>query len=368
MPGFDHIIGHKQVISHLERAIALGKISHAYLLQGEKGSGKHTVAMAFAMALQCENGEKRPCGECRSCHQAENGNHPDIITVTHEKPNSIGVDEIRDQLVSDVQIKPYSGKYKIYIVPDAEKMTVQAQNALLKTIEEPPEYAVILLLGADSSAFLDTVLSRCVTLTLRPVPDEQVKEYLMEHVQIPDYQADICVAFAQGNIGKAIQLASSENFGQIKASAVQLVKNVKNMDITEIIQTVKMVYEYKVDIRDYLDILAVWYRDVLYFKATKDIDGVIFKDQLRYIRENAETSSYEGIELILEGIQKAKVRLGANVNFDLTMELLFLRRSCDCRDGQGRGVRPGGRRNTGGRRGKGHSALKAGDPCGYARG
>ena len=146
MPGFKDIIGHKREIEHLEKAISTGKVSHAYIFSGEKGTGKLTLANAFAMALQCTGEGEKPCGTCHSCHQAASGNHPDIIHITHEKPNSIGVDDVRDQLVGDVQIRPYNGKYKIYIMPDAEKMTVQAQNAILKTIEEPPEYAVIILL------------------------------------------------------------------------------------------------------------------------------------------------------------------------------------------------------------------------------
>ena len=324
MSGFRDIAGHKQIVSHMENAIKLNKVSHAYILSGEKGAGKKRLAVTFAKALQCESGADRPCGTCKSCVQAENRNHPDIIRVTHEKPNSIGVDDVRKQLVNDVQIKPYSGKYKVYIIPDAEKMTVQAQNAILKSIEEPPAYAVILLLTANEKTLLPTILSRCVMLSLKPVPDEEVKEYLMKKVQIPDYQADICVAFAQGNIGKAIQLGSSDNFDEIKTTALHLLKHIPEMDINDIIHCVKEVSEFKVDIQDYLDFLAVWYRDVLYFKATKDVDGIIFKDQVPVISEQTNRGSYEGVAEILKGLQKAKERLNANVNFDLTMELLFL--------------------------------------------
>lgn len=324
MPGFKDIIGHEQVIEHLENAMELNKVSHAYILNGEKGSGKKMLASVFAQALQCEEEGQESCGSCKSCRQAESGNHPDIIRITHDKPNSISVDEIRDQLVNDVQIKPYSGKYKIYIMPEAEKMTVQAQNALLKTIEEPPVYAVIILLTSNAPSLLPTILSRCVMLNMRPVSDRQVKKYLMEHVQIPDYQADICVAFSHGNIGKAVELASSDNFNEIKAAALHLVKNAPKMEIQDIIAAVRAVTEFKVNIEDYLDLISVWYCDVLYFKATRDADGLAFKDQVQVISEQISKCSYEGLEQILEGIQKAKDRLGANVNFDLTMELLFM--------------------------------------------
>lgn len=324
MSGFQDIVGHQQIIKHLESAMKLNKVSHSYIFSGEKGTGKKSLASAFAMALQCETPGIEPCGECRSCKQAESHNHPDIIYVTHDKPNSIGVEEVREQIINDIQIKPYSRPYKVYLIADAEKMTVQAQNALLKTIEEPPAYAVILILTTNPASFLQTILSRCVMLALKPVPDELVKKYLMEHVQIPDYQADICVAFAQGNIGKAVQLGSSENFMEIKAAALHLLKNIPEMEIHDIINSVKAVSEFKVDIQEYLDLMGVWYRDVLYFKATKDVNGLIFKDQVREITEQTSKGSYEGMEQIIEALRKAKERLNANVNFDLTMELLFL--------------------------------------------
>ena len=122
------------------------------------------------------------------------------------------MDDIRRQINGDVAIKPYSGPKKIYIVSEGEKMTVQAQNALLKTLEEPPEYAVILILTDNVNTLLPTILSRCVVLNMKPVRDAQIKEYLMENMGIPDYKADICVAFARGNVGKARLLANSEEF------------------------------------------------------------------------------------------------------------------------------------------------------------
>lgn len=111
---------------------------------------------------------------------------------------------------------------------------------------------------------------------------------------------------------------------EIKATALHLLKNAKDMEMNEMIASVKAVSEFKIDISDYLDLLAVWYRDVLYFKATKDINGLVFQDQYRDISKQANRSSYEGIEKIVEGIKKANIRLKANVNFELTMELLFL--------------------------------------------
>ena len=324
MAGFHDILGHEQIIAHLQNAIEEDKVSHAYIFNGPEASGKMMLAEAFAMALQCEGEGKRPCLECRSCRQAADHNQTDIIYVSHEKPNTIGVDDIRTQINNDIDIKPYSSRYKVYIVDEAQKMNQQAQNALLKTIEEPPAYAIILLLTTNADSFLQTILSRCITLNLKAVKEDKIKEYLMKHYQIPDYQADICAAFSQGNVGKAIQLASSEEFGELKASVLQLMKRLEDIDLYEMTGAVKQIAEYKLSVNDYFDLMMIWFRDVLYLKATNDVDGLIFKDEVYDIKKQAAKRSYQGIETILEALEKAKIRLNANVNFDLVIELLLL--------------------------------------------
>ena len=324
MGSFKDVVGHKDILKYISSAVENNRVSHAYILNGERGSGKKMLANLFATTLLCESGNSEPCGKCHSCRQAESGNHPDIIRVTHEKPNSISVDDIRTQVNNTVDIKPYQGPYKVYIIPQADLMTPQAQNAILKTIEEPPAYAVFLLLTENAETLLPTINSRCVMLKLRNIKDTLIRKYLMENLEIPDYKADMCTAFAQGNVGRAIMLANSEHFNEIREEAVQLLKHISEMELNEIVAAVKNISVYKLEITDYLDIIMIWYRDVLLYKATKEIDKVVFKDQLQSIKEQARKSSYEGIELILESLEKAKARLKANVNFDLVMELLFL--------------------------------------------
>lgn len=324
MAGFKDIVGHEQIIEHLKNAITMDKISHAYIINGPKESGKMMLAEAFAMALQCEEQGDEPCLSCRSCHQAIDHNQPDIIYVSHEKPNTIAVDDIRTQLNNDIVIKPYSSKYKIYIIDEAEKMNPQAQNALLKTIEEPPAYAIIILLTTNADSFLQTIRSRCIILDIKAVKNDIIRGYLMSHHQIPDYQADVCTAFAQGNVGKAIQLASSEDFNELKAAALSLVKRLDDIDLYELGSAVKQISDYKLQIGDYFDLIMIWYRDVLLYKATGDANLLIFRDEVYDIRRQAEKHSYHGIENILEALEKAKIRVNVNVNFDLVIELLLM--------------------------------------------
>lgn len=324
MAKFADIIGQDQLKEHIQNAITSNKVSHAYIINGERNAGKEFIARIFAMTLQCEKGGTDPCNECHSCKQALSHNHPDIVYISHEKPNTIGVEDIRGQINNDIGIKPYSSPRKIYIMNEGEKMTPQAQNALLKTLEEPPEYAVILILTDNVEALLPTIISRCVVLNMKPVSDKLVKKYLMEELGVPDYKANICVAFARGNIGKAKLLASSEEFEKVKDEAITLVKYINDMEINEIVKAIKKIMEYKLDVNDYLDILTVWYRDVLLFKATKDMNSLVFKQEIQQIRRVADRSTYEGIENIVSALQQAKRRLEANVNFDLTMELMLL--------------------------------------------
>lgn len=326
MSGFDKIIGQDLIKEHFINAIKQDKISHAYIINGERGSGKEFIAKTFAKAVNCEAEDMshRPCNECHSCKQADSGSSPDIKKLVHEKPNVISVDDIRQQINADVVIKPYGNGRKLYIINDAEKMNPQAQNALLKTLEEPPAYVTILLLTTNADMLLPTIRSRCVLLDMKPVENKLMRKYLMEQLSITDYQADICIAFARGNVGRAKMLASSEDFDNIKQEAVAVLKNIRGMEIDELSKAIKGFSEFKVDIDDFFDILMIWYRDVLLYKATMDVGDLTFKDELRAIKEQAGQMTYEGIETVIKAIESAKSRIRANVNFDLALELLLL--------------------------------------------
>lgn len=323
MFAFSEIVGHEQIKEHLQTAIRDGKPFHAYIFQGDVGVGKETMVKTFAAGLQCKGQGEKPCKECVSCHQAESGNQPDIIWVTREKA-SLGVDEIRQKLCNTMDIKPFSSPYKIYIVPEAETMTVEAQNALLKTIEEPPEYGVVILLTSNISELLPTIQSRCLTMEFRPLSTLAVEEYLRRQCQIPDYLAKASAAFAQGNLGKAVRYASSEDFIERKNQIISLLRNVQNMNVNEMLAVIKDLGTRKDEIRDYIDLMALWYRDVLIFKATKNVNQLLFQEESSYIAKEASERSYEKIEEILQAFEKAKVRIKAYVNFDVTMELMLL--------------------------------------------
>ena len=314
MRKFSDIIGQKAIIEHLYNALRTGSISHAYILSGDAGSGRKTIASIFAAALQCEDlqeeeteepeqpvsqasgGLGRPmpgtagaggkaapgapgagrqpaprmrkrkllesCGRCLSCIQAQSGNQPDIITVSHEKPNSIGVGEIR-RMRADLQIKPYSNARKVYIVPDAEKLTIPAQNALLKTLEEPPEYAVIILIANGLSAFLPTILSRCVVLQTRAVEEAQIARFLQREKELPEDQAMILARFAGGNPGQALLLTDDKEFLELRDKTVDFLAHLSRADAVRISEFASDIDAGRRD--EVLSFVLMWFRDVLLY-------------------------------------------------------------------------------------------------------
>lgn len=325
------ILGQNHILKHFENAIKMGKISHAYIINGEEGSGKMNLAVHFAKALQCESNRRGgndsisgvSCGICKSCKQTDSKNQPDIKYITYEK-SGIGVDEIREQINDDIDIKPYSSPYKIYIVPDSEKMTVQAQNALLKTIEEPPEYAIIILLTTNADTFLQTILSRCVVLNIRPVKEDIIKNQLTSEYGVGDYEARVAATFSNGNPGKAIKLATSEEFKELKQFVVGLIVSLEKGGMDIITDGVKKTGEFKKQIDEFFSLMRIWFRDMLIYKATGNDEEIIFQDEYRVIEKFCEKFSFSDINVILEAIDQAQGRVNSNVNFDSTIEVLLL--------------------------------------------
>ncbi|SDB44578.1 DNA polymerase-3 subunit delta' [Pseudobutyrivibrio sp. YE44] len=336
---FAEIVGQEDAKRLLTNAVKTGNHSHAYIFSGEKGSGKMMLAEAFAAMLQCENPGEDACGQCHSCKQAMNHENPDIIYVTREEGKSnISVDVVREKIVNDVDIKPYNNKYKIYIVDEAERMNPQAQNAILKTIEEPPEFAIIMLLTANHNAFLQTILSRCVLIQMKTVDTESIVKVLQEKYETVDYQAQMVATFAQGNIGKAIALATDSAFSDVKNKVVGICKKAGKMDEAQIADEVKSIKEendadkkaedseaekFQGFVEQMLDLITLWFRDVLLYKSTLDDNLLLFKEDTFDIHEQAEQCSYNGLNRIIDAISETRARLNANVNFELTMMLLI---------------------------------------------
>ena len=232
MSGFQDIPGQEHIKDHFQKAISNKKISHAYILSGESGMGHKLLAEAFALTLLCESGRTVPCLTCHSCKQA--------------------------------------------------------QNALLKTIEEPPSYVIIILLTTNQNTFLPTILSRCIQLKLKPLKDSIIRDYLINKLSVPETKADIYAAFARGNMGRAVKIAQSEEFKHMYEELIHVLRNIRDMDISMLLGFIKKMKEDNLDLIECLDFMQIWYRDALMFKVTKDANLLIFKDEYSAINEMSQ--------------------------------------------------------------------------------
>jgi DNA polymerase-3 subunit delta' len=214
------IIGHTWAVDALRRSLAGGRSAHAYLLTGPAGVGKALLALRLAQALNCEHGGLDPCLECRACKRIARGNHPDVriagmATQTAAlKPEEaarqkdLKIDTVREWQ-SDINLRPYEGRRRVFILHDAEKLTEAAANAMLKTLEEPPPYATIALVANTSGALLPTIVSRCQPLKLRPAPRAAVAAALRERYSLPAGDADLLAAWSGGRAGWALRMVEA---------------------------------------------------------------------------------------------------------------------------------------------------------------
>ncbi len=320
----DEIIGYEQIISHFQNARKMKKNSHAYIIEGETGMGKLRLARTFAKLMQCEEQGIEVCDACQSCKLLDAGNHPDIIEVAQTKKTGLGVDDIRDQINKDMAVKPYRYPYKIYIVDNADQMTVQAQNALLKTIEEPPPYGMIILLASNSYQFLPTILSRCVVMKLNPLPESRIEEYLVEEKHIPDYQAALYAAFAQGNLGMAMKLSESTDFSVMRENMIKVMEVFTAGDKIDILDTVEIFEAYQDSKEMFFELLLTWLRDVLVLKKLGGPARLIHRDKRNLLLKQASILSYNRVGTLIDGLEKVKLQARRHVNYPLSVEMMLV--------------------------------------------
>ncbi len=335
--GFDRVIGQKLAVDHLQNALRSRHVSQAYLIHGEKGAGKEKLALSFAAALVCEKPQEKegllePCGQCRTCRRVQSGSHPDVMLVTAEragvttKTKTLGV-QLSRFVQADVAVKPYEAQRKIYIIPEAQRLTIQAQNALLKTLEEPPAYAVFLLLAENLSVFLPTILSRCVTIPLHPASKQQLTQYLQRQGQSTK-KAAFYADLSHGNPGRCLSLCEEEMEKYLEET-IRFLERIEDQNSHQIVVFAQKTAgggkeELTRHTEDFLDFIRSWYRDVLVMKSTRDAGRLIFQEHIPYISNIAVQLPYESLEMIQQAIDTAQKRVQSKENEAQTVELLLL--------------------------------------------
>jgi len=320
MYSFHDVIGHQEIISHMKNAFSMNKVSHAYILEGDEGMGKKMLSNCFIKLLQCESPvQTEPCNTCESCILMNSGNHPDVIYVTPTKKSGYGVSDVRDQMVKDIHIKPYRSKYKIYVIEEADTMTIQAQNSILKTIEEPPSYGIFFLLATNSQKFLQTIQSRTVKISLKPIALDKIESYFIQTLASTPKDAMLYSSFSRGNLGKALMLRNSETFLNQRNDMLKLLDVFINQKEYDIIEAVELLEANKDEIHSLLEILLSLIRDILYFKETQNQTGIIHLDIVERIMTLSQHAKPLKLVKLVKNSYLLVSELRLNVNFSLAV-------------------------------------------------
>ena len=333
----DSIVGNSSIKSKLLSDIVSDSLSHAYIIEGKKGSGRHTVAYMIAAALSCERLNDKnsalPCLECSSCKKIIEKKSPDVILVTKEEDRStFGVDVIRE-LKNDVYIIPNELEYKIYIIEDADKMTVQAQNAFLLTLEEPPKYVKFFLICEDSNVFLETIRSRSQIMRTEAISAEDIDSFLQVHIEAAKklklaspYNYNELLMAAQNSIGRAIELLDEKAFAQItqtRTLARDFLSMITSKNDSEKILSLSMRFSKKRDeITEQLLTIETALRDIIVLERSENAPLLFFHDREEALLL-ADAISIQKLINVYDAIKDMQVAISQNANVRLSIMNLF---------------------------------------------
>lgn len=314
---FSHVIGHKEVVEKLKNALRSGRIANAYIFAGPEGVGKEFVAINFAKALNCLSHGEVPCDECISCRKIDDHNHADVMVIRPESTR-LKIDQMR-LLQRQGSYRAVEGKYKVYIITEAEKMTVEAANSMLKTLEEPPGAMVLILLTSFYSALLPTIRSRCQSLKFSVVPLTVLRDELMKRLGISESKAKWVALRSQGKVGRALKLAKKDNADDISTPFPDL-----DRKGGESLLSVFRKAEDLSKVEDSLDALLSWYRDLLLVRQGCSQDLLIHSDREKYLQKMAERYSDIQIEKLIRTTLRTQNIIQRNVNPTLALEVMML--------------------------------------------
>lgn len=289
---FNHIIGNEPIKQLLTKTIENNTYTHSYLFIGPEGIGKRLFAKEFAKAILCLEKKEQPCDKCKACIEFETSNNPDYNEITTEE-NSIKIEQIR-LMQSKVAEKPIISNKKVYIIDDSEKMTKEAQNCLLKTLEEPPEYITIILITSNESQILNTVKSRCTKINFNPIENNTLKKYLEQTYNFQNITENMLKAYS-GSIKKALEMNEKK---EIYAEIDKYFYNIEKLKIIDVLNKIECLYKKKENIKEMLEYINT----ILFEKA---------KTNTKYID-------------YIQQVEQTKQKIKLNANYDMTIDNLLL--------------------------------------------
>lgn len=321
---FSEFVGQKEIVAGLKRALLEERVGHASLFYGPKGIGKRTLAAIFAARLVCRNSSNEErCGVCSACSLTEHGANPDY-QVIGEGEDGIGVEEIR-RLQGDIIVKPLYSEKKVYLVPDADRMTPQAQNCLLKILEEPPRHVVFILTTANSNALLETVRSRTIKYSFKKNTFEEVRNCLEQRLG-KDYPGlDFIVSYADGVIGAALELIQTEGFSEMRDQAAKLVLQLMRAELLDVFSWYDYFETNKGRVDMIFDIMLLLYRDFLMLKKTGNEKLLINSDKKDIILGNVSRFTAGKLAENIECIEGTRLNIRQNANYQLAIEVMLMK-------------------------------------------
>lgn len=320
MPFASDILGHAAQVAMLSRALEQGRLHHAYVFIGPEGVGKRTLAHGLAKAIHCGEAAHDYCGGCASCVQIANRNHPDVRLIEPlPGKKEISIEQVR-KLEKELNYRAFSGKKKIGIIDPASLMNLPAQNALLKTLEEPPADSVLILIAASAGGLLPTLLSRCLRLSFAPLPSAEVARYLVEQKGLSLERATLVAAVSLGSLGRAL----SPEMAELAAQRAEWIDQIAAMRETAgWAALAEELAKERADAIRFLEWLAEWYRDVVIYRVTRDAEMIGNGDLLGKLSvEAAKTAVEDALRLRAAALETA-ARIRRNVNRRMALENVF---------------------------------------------
>lgn len=332
------IIGHEWAVEYLRRSFAAGRIGHAYLISGPAGVGKALLALRLAQALNCERDDGEPCLQCRACRRIERGNHPDVRLASMATQGAgLKADEAARQKElkiatirewqRDISLRPYEGRRRVFMLHDAERLNEESSNAMLKTLEEPPPYATLLLV-ANSGDLLPTVVSRCQSLRLRPLPRRQVAQALVERAGQATATAELLAAWSGGRIGWALRMADDPAAMSAYQERLDTLAALHGQGVGEAFRWAEeRAKEYRggdqAAVFAWLDLWRSWWRDALLVAAGCPTI-ITHIDRRADLEQVASRTELARIYDFVVRLDTAAQHLRENVNPQLALENLLL--------------------------------------------
>lgn len=318
---FASITGQDRAISFLQQSLTQQRLAHTLLFSGADGVGKKTTALALAQALNCQTpvlGDS--CGVCLACKKITDRNHPDVKVIEPDGQR-IKIDQIRDEVQHQVHLRPLEGKYKVYIINEAESMTVEAANSLLKILEEPPATVMIILITSQAYQLLDTIQSRCQEIRFNPIAVEPLSQWLVKQLEIDPVQAQTLAMLSEGRPAEALRLAEPDS-QRMRQTIIQtlLVRTPGEWD-----KLALQLGEFKNELTEILTLMLSWFRDLLVIQQEPESGLVVnqdFKqDLIKMVSQESQSSLIHKCQLIMQALTQSK----RNINQQLLLEVLLMR-------------------------------------------